>query len=89
MAHMTEIILFYLSAYFTVRKPSAGKAARLIENEGWKANHPKPGDIRQLWRPAPKLTVESDPDILKSVSKQKWKGLKLKDFVIKCEGFLT
>ena len=36
---------------FCDRKPSARKVARLIEKEGWKANHPKPEDIVNLWRP--------------------------------------
>ena len=54
--------------------------ARLIEKEGWKANYPKPDDVVQSWRPAPKHAVETDAAILKSVSKQRWKGLALKDF---------
>ena len=54
--------------------------ARLIEKEGWKANHPKPEDIVRLWRPAPKHAVETDAAIIKSVSTQRWKGLALKDF---------
>ncbi len=40
---------FILSAHFSHRKPSAGKVLRLIEEEGRKANRPKPDHIVQMW----------------------------------------
>lgn len=70
----------FLSAQFTHRKPSAAKVARLIAKEGWKANHPKPEDIALLWKPAPKVTIESDEIIINNVSQQTWTGLAIKDF---------
>ncbi|XP_036376492.1 uncharacterized protein LOC118772334 [Megalops cyprinoides] len=79
----------YLLSCFSHRRPSARKVARQIEKEGWKANHPTAEEILQMWKPAPKLTIESDEVILKSVSRQKWKGLAIKDFVEKGLGVVA
>lgn len=54
--------------------------ARLIAKDGWKANYPKPEEIEHFWKPAPKVTIETDEIIIKSVSQQTWKGLAIKDF---------
>ncbi len=74
------MLLFSLSAHFTHRKPSAAKVARLIAQEGWKGNYPKPEEIERLWKPPTKLIIETDGILLQSVSQQTWKGLALKDF---------
>nr|XP_055049489.1 uncharacterized protein LOC129434954 [Misgurnus anguillicaudatus] len=70
----------YLLSHFTVRKPSAAKVARLIMQEGWKVNCPKPEDIERLWVPPSKVAVEDDKFILSCVSQQTWSGLAIKDF---------
>ncbi|XP_051741310.1 uncharacterized protein LOC127507920 isoform X2 [Ctenopharyngodon idella] len=70
----------YLLSRFTLRKPSAVKVARLITQEGWKANYPKPEEIERLWKPAPKRTIETDEVIIRCVSEQTWTGLAIKDF---------
>lgn len=54
--------------------------ARLIAQEGWKANYPKPEEIERLWKPAPSGTVETNEVIIKCVSEQTWTGLAIKDF---------
>lgn len=77
---MSKVISFCLSARFTLRKPSAVKVARLITQEGWKANYPKPEEIERLWKPAPKRTIETDEVIIRCVSEQTWTGLAIKDF---------
>ncbi|XP_056310459.1 uncharacterized protein si:dkey-23a23.2 isoform X2 [Danio aesculapii] len=70
----------YLLSHFTHDKPSAATVARVIGQEGWKGNHPKPEEIVSLWKPPPKVTIETDEFIIKSVSEQSWSGLTLKDF---------
>ncbi|KAL1277210.1 hypothetical protein QQF64_023883 [Cirrhinus molitorella] len=70
----------YLLSHFTHRKPSASKVARLIAQEGWKSNYPKPEEIERLWKPAPTDTIEADEVIKKCVSEQGWTGLAVKDF---------
>ncbi|CAM4575487.1 unnamed protein product [Leuciscus chuanchicus] len=70
----------YLLSHFTVCKPSAAKVARLIAQEGWKVNCPKPEDIKRLWTPPSKGAVEDDKFILRCVSEQTWSGLAIKDF---------
>lgn len=70
----------YILSHFTLRKPSAAKVARLIAQEGWTANYPKPGEIEQLWKPAPKCSIETDDFLIKCVSEQNWTGLAIKDF---------
>lgn len=71
---------FSLSAQFTHRKPSAAKVARMIAQEGWTANHPKPEDLVRMWKPASKTTIETDESFIKRVSEQTWKGLAIKDW---------
>lgn len=75
-----KVTSFCLSAHFTVRKPSAAKVARLITQEGWKVNCPKPEDIERLWTPPSKADVEDDKFILRCVSEQNWSGMAIKDF---------
>ncbi|XP_051949110.1 uncharacterized protein si:dkey-23a23.2 isoform X2 [Xyrauchen texanus] len=70
----------YLLSHFTVRKPSVAKVARLIVQEGWKVNCPKPEHIERLWTPPSKGAVEDDKFILRCVSEQNWSGLAIKDF---------
>ncbi|XP_056121573.1 uncharacterized protein LOC130099791 [Rhinichthys klamathensis goyatoka] len=70
----------YLLSHFTVRKPSVAKVARLIAQEGWKANCPKPEDIERLWTPPSKAAGEDDKFILRCVSEQTWPDLAIKDF---------
>ncbi|KAI2647250.1 N-lysine methyltransferase KMT5A-A [Labeo rohita] len=70
----------YLLSQFTHRKPSAVKVAGLIAKEGWRANHPRPEDIERLWRPARRVTIETDETIIKNVSQQTWAGLAIKNF---------
>ncbi|KAL0152224.1 hypothetical protein M9458_051947, partial [Cirrhinus mrigala] len=70
----------YLLSHFTHRKPSTSKVARLIAQEGWKANYPKPEEIEWVWKPAPTGTIEADEVIIKCVSEQGWTGLAIKDF---------
>ncbi|KAK2886180.1 hypothetical protein Q8A67_017017 [Cirrhinus molitorella] len=50
----------YLLSQFTHRKLSAAIVGRLIAQEGWTANHPKPEDIVRLWKPPSKVTIETD-----------------------------
>ncbi|XP_039521563.1 uncharacterized protein LOC120474974 [Pimephales promelas] len=75
-----KVTSFCLSAHFTVRKPSAAKVARLITQEGWKVNCPKPEDIERLWTPPSKAAVEDDKFIIRCVSEQNWSGMAIKDF---------
>uniref|UniRef100_A0A8C1S358 Si:dkey-23a23.2 n=1 Tax=Cyprinus carpio TaxID=7962 RepID=A0A8C1S358_CYPCA len=70
----------YLLSQFTHCKPSASKVARLIVQEGWKANYPKPEEIQRLWKPASTDTIEADELIIKCVFEQAWTGLAIKDF---------
>lgn len=56
------------------------KVGRLISKEGWKVNVPKTEEILELWKPAPKLTIETDPVFIRCVSEQSWSGLAVKDF---------
>ncbi|CAM4574700.1 unnamed protein product [Leuciscus chuanchicus] len=70
----------HLLSYYKLRKPSAAKVARLIAQEGWTVNCPRPEHIVQLWRPAPKKMVEADSFVIRCVSEQTWTGLAIKDF---------
>ncbi|XP_073701792.1 uncharacterized protein [Garra rufa] len=70
----------YLLSHFAHRMPSAAKVSRLITQEGWKGNCPKPEDIERLWKPASTGTIETDEVIIKCVSEQGWTGLAIKDF---------
>ncbi|CAM4533146.1 unnamed protein product [Leuciscus chuanchicus] len=71
----------YLLEHFKVHKPSTGKLSRLIRQEGWKSNYPKPEEIQRLWKPSPSnLAIESDEAIMKCLSEQTWTGLAIKDF---------
>ncbi|XP_017210951.2 uncharacterized protein si:dkey-23a23.2 [Danio rerio] len=70
----------YLLSQFTQSKPTAVTVAKVIGQEGWKGNHPKPEEIVSLWKPALKVTIEKDEIIIKSVSQQSWSGLAIKDF---------
>lgn len=72
--------MIFFSAQFTHCKPSASKVARLIAQEGWKANYPKPEEIQRLWKPASTDTIEADELIIKCVFEQAWTGLAIKDF---------
>ncbi|XP_059402933.1 uncharacterized protein LOC132134169 [Carassius carassius] len=60
--------------------PTASKVAKIIETEGWTANHPRPEDIMAKWRPLSRAQVQSDPAIIRGVTSQKWTGLAVKDF---------
>uniref|UniRef100_A0A8C1S2U3 Si:dkey-23a23.2 n=1 Tax=Cyprinus carpio TaxID=7962 RepID=A0A8C1S2U3_CYPCA len=60
--------------------PTATKVAKLIEAEGWTANHPRPEDIIAKWRPLSRAQAQSDPAIIRGVTSQKWPGLAVKDF---------
>ncbi|KTF85095.1 hypothetical protein cypCar_00031836, partial [Cyprinus carpio] len=60
--------------------PTAAKVAKLIEAEGWTANHPRPEDIIAKWRPLSRAQAQSDPAIIRGVTSQKWPGLAVKDF---------
>ncbi|XDV25917.1 hypothetical protein PO909_029743, partial [Leuciscus waleckii] len=44
------------------------------------ANHPRPEDIIAKWRPLSRAQAESDPAIIRGVTRQKWRGLAVKDF---------
>lgn len=59
---------------------------KLISQEGWTTNHPHPKDVVQKWMPPTKAQVESDPEIIRRVTRQKWSGLALKDFGGKGQG---
>jgi len=54
--------------------------AKVIDAEGWTANHPRPEDIMAKWRPLSRAQAESDPGIIKGVTRQKWSGLAVKAF---------
>ncbi|XP_051948594.1 uncharacterized protein LOC127619683 [Xyrauchen texanus] len=60
--------------------PTARMVAKVIEAEGWTANHPRPEDIMAMWRPLSRAQAASDPAIIKGVTRQKWSGLAVKDF---------
>ncbi len=68
-----------------MEKTFGGKVARLIEQEDWKLNLPKPEKDIELWKPAPKPTIETDPLLMSCVcvcvvSEKTWTGLAVKDF---------
>ncbi|XDV26259.1 hypothetical protein PO909_030017, partial [Leuciscus waleckii] len=67
-----------LLAHFTLRKPSVAKVGKLINQEGWKVNIPKIEEVVEQWKPAAKLTIETDPVFIRCVSEQS--GLAVKDF---------
>ena len=48
------------TAKYIHQKPSARKLNRQIKKQGWTANHPTPEEIRQMWKPASKLSIEGD-----------------------------
>ncbi|XP_048064780.1 uncharacterized protein LOC125279313 [Megalobrama amblycephala] len=60
--------------------PTAAKVAKVIEAEGWTANHPRPEDVIVKWRPLSRAQAQSDPAIIRAVTSQKWRGLAVKDF---------
>ncbi|XP_048024140.1 uncharacterized protein LOC125253925 [Megalobrama amblycephala] len=60
--------------------PTAAKVAKVIEAEGWTANHPRPEDVIAKWRPLSRAQAQSDPAIIRGVTRQKWSGLAVKDF---------
>lgn len=60
--------------------PTAAKVAKVIEAEGWTANHPRPEDVIAKWRPLSRAQAQSDPAIIRGVTSQKWTGLAVKDF---------
>ncbi|XP_067272630.1 uncharacterized protein [Pseudorasbora parva] len=60
--------------------PTAVTVAKVIEAEGWTANHPCPEDVIAKWRPLSRAQAQSDPNIIRGVTKQKWSGLAVKDF---------
>ncbi|XP_048021450.1 uncharacterized protein LOC125252307 [Megalobrama amblycephala] len=60
--------------------PTAAKVAKVIEAEGWTANHPRPEDVIAKWRPLSRAQAQSDPAIIRGVTSQKWSGLAVKDF---------
>ncbi|CAM4574692.1 unnamed protein product [Leuciscus chuanchicus] len=70
----------HLLSYYKLRKPSAAKVSRLIAQEGWRVNCPRPEDIVQLWKPAPNTVLENDDFVIRCVSNQTWTGLAIKDF---------
>ncbi|KAK7152442.1 hypothetical protein R3I93_010609 [Phoxinus phoxinus] len=70
----------HLLSRFTHRKASAAEVARLIAQEGWQGNYPKPEEVVRLWRPAPPDSIEANQVIIKCVSEQAWTGLAVKDF---------
>lgn len=69
-----------LTAKFSRRAPTAAKVAKVIEAEGWTANHPRPEDVIAKWRPLSRAQAESDPAVIRGVTRQKWSGLAVKDF---------
>lgn len=60
--------------------PTAAKVAKVIEAEGWTSNCPCPEHIIAKWRPLSRAQAESDPAIIRGVTRQKWPGLAVKDF---------
>ncbi|XP_056123945.1 uncharacterized protein LOC130102073 [Rhinichthys klamathensis goyatoka] len=70
----------YLVGYFSLRRPSATKVARLIGQEGWTTNCPKAEEVVSMWKPASKQKVETDPYVHHCVAEQAWTGLAIKDF---------
>ncbi|KAG1927365.1 nuclear mitotic apparatus protein [Pimephales promelas] len=70
----------HLLSKFSRRTPTAAMVAKVIDAEGWTANHPRPEDIMAKWRPLSRAQAESDPGIIKGVTRQKWSGLAVKDF---------
>ncbi|CAM4574620.1 unnamed protein product [Leuciscus chuanchicus] len=55
-----------------------GQVGKLINQEGWKVNIPKIEEVVEQWKPAAKLTIETDPVFIRCVSEQS--GLAVKDF---------
>ncbi|KAG1925603.1 N-lysine methyltransferase KMT5A-like [Pimephales promelas] len=70
----------HLLSKFSRRTPTAAMVAKVIDAEGWTANHPRPEDIMAKWRPLSRAQAESDPGIIKGVTRQKWSGLAVKAF---------
>ena len=80
MTSMTDVILLFLSAKYIHQKPSVRKLDGQIKKQGWTANHPTPEEIRQMWKPASKLSIEVDAHTYKKTIQQNWKGLVIQDF---------
>ncbi|KAK2863559.1 hypothetical protein Q5P01_003092 [Channa striata] len=70
----------YLLAKRYRRPPTVKKVAEIIGKEGWTANHPRPEDIVANWKPSKKIHIETDQDIMKRITTQKWSGLAVRDF---------
>ncbi|MEQ2309536.1 hypothetical protein AMECASPLE_039805, partial [Ameca splendens] len=70
----------HLLSKYTRNRPTLQRVRKDISKDGWKANHPSLKDIVAKWQPPERKTVESDPQILKNIRKQKWSGLTIKDF---------
>ncbi|KAG1925823.1 serine/threonine-protein kinase haspin [Pimephales promelas] len=62
------------------RRQGSKNVRPVIDAEGWTANHPRPEDIMAKWRPLSRAQAESDPGIIKGVTRQKWSGLVVKAF---------
>ncbi|XP_062319038.1 uncharacterized protein LOC134021929 [Osmerus eperlanus] len=70
----------HLLSKYIHQKPSVRKLDRQIKKQGWTANHPTPEEIRQMWKPASKLSIEGDAHTYKKTIQQNWKGLVIQDF---------
>ncbi|XP_067091775.1 uncharacterized protein [Osmerus mordax] len=70
----------HLLSKYIHQKPSVRKLDRQIKKQGWTANHPTPEEIRQMWKPASKLSIEGDAHTFKKTIQQNWKGLVIQDF---------
>ncbi|XP_055360600.1 uncharacterized protein LOC114846600 [Betta splendens] len=62
------------------RQPTLNKVARMLEMEGWTANHPSAEQILAKWQPPKKTDVETDTDLMNRIERQKWSGLVIKKF---------
>lgn len=56
------------------------KVGRLINQEGWQVNIPKIEEVVEQWKPAAKLTLETDPLFILCLSEQSRTSLAVKDF---------
>ena len=52
----------------------------IVARENWQTNVPSTADVTQAWVAPLKAAIEDDPDIIKSVVEQRWKGIDVKDF---------
>ncbi|XP_029017347.1 uncharacterized protein LOC129602916 [Betta splendens] len=62
------------------RQPTLTKVARMIEMEGWTANHPLPQQILEKWQPPKKTDMETDTDLMQRIERQKWSGVAIRYF---------